>query len=189
MDRINSSTGASISVFHSFHDEVDSYRQHWWLCDGPCKGKPPYFGLVKRAMNRPPSARDPWWIDHQLNCGGTYTKIKEPEKRVNKTTASEKGGDGPGKRAKKSGEGDVGTPSIVDAFKRVASGKKSEPGDQLKNDPADEKIGSGVGKPRSFLLGGVPMEPPLATDNRHDGRSRDGPWACDDGDAHVLCVD
>ncbi len=30
-------------------------------------------------MNRPPSARDPWWAEHQRTCGGTYTKIKEPE--------------------------------------------------------------------------------------------------------------
>lgn len=30
-------------------------------------------------MNRPPSARDPWWAEHQMTCGGTYTKIKEPE--------------------------------------------------------------------------------------------------------------
>lgn len=30
-------------------------------------------------MNRVPSARDPWWGEHQRSCGGTYTKIKEPE--------------------------------------------------------------------------------------------------------------
>ena len=30
-------------------------------------------------MNRAPSPRDPWWAEHQRNCGGTYTKIKEPE--------------------------------------------------------------------------------------------------------------
>ena len=30
-------------------------------------------------MNRAPSPRDPWWNDHQLKCGGSYTKVKEPE--------------------------------------------------------------------------------------------------------------
>ena len=30
-------------------------------------------------MNRAPSPRDTWWADHQRTCGGTYTKIKEPE--------------------------------------------------------------------------------------------------------------
>lgn len=30
-------------------------------------------------MNRAPSALDPWWEDHRRTCGGTYTKVKEPE--------------------------------------------------------------------------------------------------------------
>ncbi len=72
-------------MYHTFHDEVDNYRQHWWLCDGPCQKRPPYFGHVKRAMNRAPSPRDPWWADHQRTCGGTYRKIKEPEGYGQKT--------------------------------------------------------------------------------------------------------
>ena len=68
-----------LQIYHTFHDEVDNYRQHWWKCNGPCQKKPPYFGIVKRAMNRAPSKNDTWWSDHQRNCGGTYTKIKEPE--------------------------------------------------------------------------------------------------------------
>ena len=66
-------------VYHDFHDEVDNYRQHWWRCNGPCKSRPPYYGWVKRAMNRAPSARDFWWDDHVRSCGGTYTKVKEPD--------------------------------------------------------------------------------------------------------------
>lgn len=72
-------TRLSRQVYHSFHDEVDVYRQHWWRCDGPCQTRKPYFGYVKRAMNRAPSSLDPWWGDHQRTCGGTYTKVKEPE--------------------------------------------------------------------------------------------------------------
>lgn len=79
MNRINNATGTKISIYHSFHDEVDVYRQHWWKCDGPCQQRKPYFGYVKRAMNRAPSSLDPWWGDHQRTCGGTYTKVKEPE--------------------------------------------------------------------------------------------------------------
>ncbi|KAF7694470.1 DNA-dependent metalloprotease SPRTN [Silurus meridionalis] len=79
MNRINQDSGTNISIYHSFHDEVDVYRQHWWRCDGPCQSRKPYFGYVKRAMNRAPSARDPWWEEHRRTCGGTYTKIKEPE--------------------------------------------------------------------------------------------------------------
>ncbi|XP_040919670.1 DNA-dependent metalloprotease SPRTN [Toxotes jaculatrix] len=79
MNRINKASGTNISIYHSFHDEVDVYRQHWWRCNGPCQNRKPYFGYVKRAMNRAPSSLDPWWGDHQRTCGGTYTKIKEPE--------------------------------------------------------------------------------------------------------------
>ncbi|XP_017286877.1 sprT-like domain-containing protein Spartan isoform X2 [Kryptolebias marmoratus] len=79
MNRINNASGTKITVYHSFHDEVDVYRQHWWRCNGPCQSRRPYFGYVKRAMNRAPSSLDPWWEDHQRTCGGTYTKIKEPE--------------------------------------------------------------------------------------------------------------
>uniref|UniRef100_A0A8C8VKD9 DNA-dependent metalloprotease SPRTN n=1 Tax=Pelusios castaneus TaxID=367368 RepID=A0A8C8VKD9_9SAUR len=79
MRRINRLTGANVTIYHNFHDEVDSYRQHWWRCNGPCQSRKPYFGYVKRATNRAPSARDFWWSDHQTTCGGTYTKIKEPE--------------------------------------------------------------------------------------------------------------
>ena len=60
--------------------QVSLYRQHWWKCNGPCQEKAPYYGIVKRAMNRPPSSRDPWWAEHQRTCGGTYVKIKEPDK-------------------------------------------------------------------------------------------------------------
>ena len=66
-------------MYHSFTDEVDVYRVHWWQCNGPCKDRGPYFGLVKRATNRAPSHNDPWWGDHQASCGGSYIKIREPE--------------------------------------------------------------------------------------------------------------
>uniref|UniRef100_A0A3Q2YAI0 DNA-dependent metalloprotease SPRTN n=1 Tax=Hippocampus comes TaxID=109280 RepID=A0A3Q2YAI0_HIPCM len=79
MNRINKDSGANITVYHNFNDEVDVYRQHWWRCDGPCQTRKLYLGFVKRAMNRAPSALDPWWEDHQRTCGGTYTKVKEPD--------------------------------------------------------------------------------------------------------------
>ncbi|XP_003940829.1 DNA-dependent metalloprotease SPRTN isoform X1 [Saimiri boliviensis] len=79
MHRINRMTGANITVYHTFHDEVDEYRRHWWRCNGPCQHRPPYYGYVKRATNREPSAHDYWWAEHQKTCGGTFIKIKEPE--------------------------------------------------------------------------------------------------------------
>ncbi|BFZ07366.1 hypothetical protein BsWGS_10405 [Bradybaena similaris] len=93
MNRLNKATGANISVYHTFNDEVDSYQQHWWRCNGPCQSRPPYFGYVKRSMNRAPSAKDFWWPEHQATCWGAYTKIKEPEgfgqKKLGKSKAKE----------------------------------------------------------------------------------------------------
>nr|XP_020032224.1 sprT-like domain-containing protein Spartan isoform X1 [Castor canadensis] len=79
MHRLNHLTGANITIYHTFHDEVDEYRRHWWRCSGPCQHRQPYYGYVKRATNRAPSCHDYWWAEHQKTCGGTFIKIKEPE--------------------------------------------------------------------------------------------------------------
>ncbi|XP_048453041.1 DNA-dependent metalloprotease SPRTN, partial [Rhincodon typus] len=114
MRRINRMSGANVTIYHNFHDEVDEYRQHWWRCDGPCQNRRPYFGYVKRAMNRAPSARDPWWAEHQQTCGGTYSKVKEPENyKVKKGKHREK----PGKLSKspKEGNGSLGKSPGMDS--------------------------------------------------------------------------
>ncbi|KAF2637094.1 hypothetical protein P280DRAFT_408270 [Massarina eburnea CBS 473.64] len=79
-DAISDHGNYDITIYHTFHDEVDSYRTHVWQCDGVCKDRSPYFGLVKRSMNRAPGKSDSWWARHQQECGGTYAKISEPEK-------------------------------------------------------------------------------------------------------------
>ncbi|CAO3572784.1 unnamed protein product [Mortierella alpina] len=79
MNRINAAAQTTISIYHTFHDEVAHYQTHVWKCDGPCQHRPPYFGLVKRSMNRPPQPADRWFAEHQSTCGGNYTKISEPE--------------------------------------------------------------------------------------------------------------
>nr|XP_023829302.1 sprT-like domain-containing protein Spartan isoform X2 [Salvelinus alpinus] len=92
MERINQAAGTKSTVYHTFHDEVDLYCQYWWRCDGPCQTRKPYFGYVKRVMNRAPSAQDALWGDHLRSCGGTYTKVKEPEgygKKLKKTDNSQ----------------------------------------------------------------------------------------------------
>ncbi|XP_056437286.1 DNA-dependent metalloprotease SPRTN [Gadus chalcogrammus] len=108
MERINTATGTKITVYHSFTDEVDLYRQHWWKCDGPCQHRKPYFGFVKRAMNRAPSANDPWWGDHQRTCGGTYNKVKEPEGYGKKKGKAESGKAQSGKDKMAEGKKPVG---------------------------------------------------------------------------------
>jgi SprT-like domain-contaning protein Spartan len=78
MVQINAISGLNITIFHNFHDEVELYRKHVWRCDGPCKSRPPFFGYVKRAMNRRPQPADRWFADHQRTCGGTYIKVSGP---------------------------------------------------------------------------------------------------------------
>ncbi|XP_076176985.1 DNA-dependent metalloprotease SPRTN isoform X2 [Ptiloglossa arizonensis] len=86
MNRINTAAGTKITIYHSFHDEVKLYKQHWWRCNGPCQKRPPYFGTVRRAMNRAPGPNDFWWKEHQQTCGGQFIKIKEPENFKAKTS-------------------------------------------------------------------------------------------------------
>lgn len=94
-DAINDHGDHNVSVYHTFHDEVDSYRTHIWQCDGPCKAKAPFFGLVKRSMNRAPSRTDHWSKQHLEECGGTFAKIAEPEMtkgRLEKLSGLERAG-------------------------------------------------------------------------------------------------
>jgi len=78
--------GYAITIYHSFTDEVNNYRVHHWKCQ-ICGD------LIKRAMNRQPSASDCmrrvarnelcddvrcYWHQHRRTCGGEYIKIAEP---------------------------------------------------------------------------------------------------------------
>ena len=94
-DAISNHGDYHITIFHTFHDEVDSYRTHVWKCSGPCQHQAPFFGLVKRSMNRAPSKSDSWWSKHEAECGGTYTKISEPaltKTQINALSAKERAG-------------------------------------------------------------------------------------------------
>ena len=100
---------------------MSEYRQHWWKCNGPCQHRRPFFGLVKRAMNRAPSSKDRWWAEHQRTCGGTFVKIKEPEgykSKENKAVHRGNKGNSSNTAAKNS-------KSIKDLF-NGASGKKDD---------------------------------------------------------------
>lgn len=77
--RINKVSKANITVYHEFHDEVESYRVHKWRCDGTCQFRSPYYGYVRRAVNRAPSPRDLWWAQHERDCGGLFHKVAGPE--------------------------------------------------------------------------------------------------------------
>lgn len=79
MNRINNLANTNITIYHSFHDEVRHARQHVWRCNGPCQKMPPFYGFVKRSMNRAPGKNDTWWASHAAKCNGTFEKISEPE--------------------------------------------------------------------------------------------------------------
>ncbi|XP_055907539.1 DNA-dependent metalloprotease SPRTN-like [Eupeodes corollae] len=85
MHGINQVAGTNITVYHTFHDEVNVYKTHWWRCNGSCQHRSPFFGYVKRTSNRAPGPNDFWWGQHLNSCGGTFMKIKEPEKPAKKT--------------------------------------------------------------------------------------------------------
>lgn len=80
MHEINRLAGTNISVYHSFRDEVELYKKHWWRCDGACQNRKPFYGFVKRTSNRAPGKNDRWFSEHQNSCGGNFIKVKEPEK-------------------------------------------------------------------------------------------------------------
>jgi len=80
---INEHGGYSITSTHTFHDEVESYQTHVWQCTGSCRELPPFWGVVKRAMNRPPGPSDTWFEEHQRRCsGGKWVKISEPPPKI-----------------------------------------------------------------------------------------------------------
>ncbi|XP_055588200.1 DNA-dependent metalloprotease dvc-1-like [Uranotaenia lowii] len=91
MHGINKIAGTNITVYHTFHDEVNLYKTHWWKCNGQCRNRGPFYGTVKRTANRKPGPSDFWWAEHQRSCGGEFIKIKEPEPKRKKAIA--KGGD------------------------------------------------------------------------------------------------
>ncbi|XP_064118445.1 DNA-dependent metalloprotease SPRTN-like [Macrobrachium nipponense] len=78
MKQINGQEGSKITIYHNFKKEVDKYRINVYRCDGPCVKKRPFFGILRRAIGRPPGPTDKWWAQHQLECGGTFHKIGGP---------------------------------------------------------------------------------------------------------------
>ncbi|XP_045584641.2 DNA-dependent metalloprotease SPRTN isoform X1 [Procambarus clarkii] len=78
MKRINDCEGSKITIYHNFRREVDKFRIHVYRCDGPCTTRRPFFGILRRAIERPPGPSDKWWARHQQECGGTFHKIEGP---------------------------------------------------------------------------------------------------------------
>jgi hypothetical protein len=103
-DHFRPNGGYNITIYHKMFAEVDYYKQHHWKCER-CGD------LIKRAMNRKPQEADCRlriksgsgqqcrdtrckWHVHLKACGGTYTKIKEPEGFADKNKKKKKKGNG-----------------------------------------------------------------------------------------------
>lgn len=113
-----------MQVYHSFHDEVKLYQQHWWRCDGPCQKQPPYFGMIRRAMNRAPGPSDFWWASHQAKCNGTFIKVREPEKKPHRS--KDRGAENENKKPKEKVAGKKTEKSLDDWFTK-SQGKPDVP--------------------------------------------------------------
>jgi hypothetical protein len=118
---------------------VDSYRKHIWQCDGPCRTKPPSFGLVKRMMNRAPGKSDFWWEEHEAECGGTYVKIAEPEKtkkQIEAMSARERAG-----RQKNKLDGWIKSPkAALKVDKSIAGVKRSRSEDDFERNTREKYV-------------------------------------------------
>ena len=93
MIEINNETGLNITIYHNFINEVNYYTKYIWRCNGICRFKKPYFGFVKRQINRPPQKADKWFEKHKKECGGTFIRIspsEDDEKKIKKKKNKER---------------------------------------------------------------------------------------------------
>ena len=63
MKRINDAAGTSITVYHSFHQEVEVHRGHWWKCNVRAPGE--LCGSMWHAacsFLAAAKARCSWWL-------------------------------------------------------------------------------------------------------------------------------
>lgn len=130
MHRINKLANSNITIYHTFHDEVDAQRKHVWKCDGICQTWKPYYGICKRSMNRPPQKADNWFARHEANCGGTFHKIAGPDmekdKGKNKENIDPKSNTKSNSKSKKSVQPSSKSKNITDFFPKVSTSPKKE---------------------------------------------------------------
>jgi hypothetical protein len=152
-DAINNHGNYEITIYHTFHDEVESYRTHVWQCDGSCRQQAPYFGLVKRSMNRPPGKSDTWWARHETECGGTYTKIQEPEltkKQREALTKKERAG-----RQKNKLDSWVKVDEKKEANGKAEGKTPAKPKDVNEKDRTSNKVSNGKRKAETIVIDDV----------------------------------
>lgn len=78
MDRINAETGANISIYHNYSNEIALYEKRLWRCNGKCRNQPPKFGIIRLKEKEKDfvNFKDQlWWSYHLKNCGGYFRLV------------------------------------------------------------------------------------------------------------------
>lgn len=163
------SAGTNISVYHTFRDEVDLYKKHWWRCDGACKNRQPFYGFVKRTCNRAPGPNDRWFPQHEKTCGGKFIKVKEPEKPEKKGKNKENKVKAPVAKKTKTSPGAAKKPP-KDSPKAAKKTPKESPGADIRKffKPEKDEIPVKTEKPSIPL----PTTGGQTLGGKTDGRSR-----------------
>lgn len=192
MRRINAVANTNITIYHTFHDEVAACRQHVWRCNGPCRTMAPFFGYVKRSMNRAPSRNDRWWPDHQAKCTGTFEKCAEPDEfRAKQARKAEN----EAKKALKSSQPSTSTADSKKPLVRVKSMIKQE---QEAKKPIDSFFKPNVGTKRKSdeLTTSPPVVKKEASTSDSDlqivevfGTNKTKPNKSDDKDDAIIVLD
>ncbi|KAG6960854.1 hypothetical protein JG687_00008010 [Phytophthora cactorum] len=151
MNRINEAAKTKITVFHTFHDEVDSYRQHVWQCNGPCRHTRPYFGLVK-----------------------SYTKIKEPAEFTAKQAKKKERELAREEKQKKKNKEAKAPPSVKQFFPTIKEDSDTKSGDS-KQPARAEKKPPRVGK-KAPSHPGTGNDNPKKQKTEHDGDDKSSVW-------------
>lgn len=156
MQRINRASGANITVYHDFHEEVKSLRVHKWRCDGPCRFKRPFFGYVARSINRAPAPSDLWWPEHHRSCGGTFHKVAGPEQGKGKRKRTPLSGGKAAKSGKMADGADIRT--MFGAHENSEAPSASAPAGRNQGGPSVRATGVSNSFPN--IPGAPPRLPP-----------------------------
>lgn len=82
MNRINAETGANVTVYHYFKNEIALYENRLWRCNGKCRNRPPQFGLIRNKTHDFIDFKKQWWWSyHWKNCGGNFELLHMVESK------------------------------------------------------------------------------------------------------------
>lgn len=79
MNRIYRETGADVSVYHDYHNEIAMYENRLWRCNGKCRNRPPHFGLLQVNEDGICSLGKSW-LYHLKKCKRAFELVKADEK-------------------------------------------------------------------------------------------------------------